>query len=227
MVRGERKRHILAFKRKNKVRQCCAHKHRHTWPRGDCESSDSYIVVAVSRPGLMLPQSPETAHTETLKLPVCLFPHHRLAKQQDPPPLPRIRSLSTPGELWSDGQEKGVWEGFGNFKLCVRVWWTHRLKARGMVRVRWGQRPVSISTVLLFVGYRHTQSNTHIHTKTTGLNINIFTSSYWHIKCIRYKKCLSLQKSEVELSPDTPSWDLSAHCFDCFTALRGSLWVSI
>ncbi len=55
----------------------------------------------------------------SLELPVCLFPHRRLAKQQGPPPLPRVRSLSTPGKLWSDGQKKGVWEGFGNSKLCV------------------------------------------------------------------------------------------------------------
>lgn len=33
----------------------------------------------------------------SLKLTVCLFPHRRLAKQQDPPPLPWVRSLSTPG----------------------------------------------------------------------------------------------------------------------------------
>ena len=47
----------------------------------------------------------------SLELPVCLFPHRRAAKQQGPPPLPRVRSLSTPGKLWSDGQKKGVWEG--------------------------------------------------------------------------------------------------------------------
>ena len=58
----------------------------------------------------------------SLELPVCLFPHRRLAKQQGPPPLPRVRSLSTPGELWSDGQKKGAWEGFGNSKLSVCVW---------------------------------------------------------------------------------------------------------
>lgn len=33
------------------------------------------------------------------ELPVCLFPHHRLAKQQGTLPLPRVRSLSTPGKL--------------------------------------------------------------------------------------------------------------------------------
>lgn len=42
-------------------------------------------------------------------------------------------------------------------------------KAGGMVRVRWGQRPVSILTVLLFVGYGRTavtHSYEHAHTQT-------------------------------------------------------------
>ena len=88
------------------------------------------------------PPSARGALWPSLELPVCLFPHRRLAKQQGPPPLPRVRSLSTPGKLWSDGQKKGVWEGFGNFKLCVSVcmcvWCGSRQKDRGMVRVRWG-----------------------------------------------------------------------------------------
>lgn len=71
--------------------------------------------------------------------------------------------------LWSDRQKKGVWEGFGNYKLCLWVWWGSRLKARGMVRVRWGQRPVPISTVLLFVGcglLSHTLKRTDKHVLT-------------------------------------------------------------
>lgn len=39
---GERKGHKRSQKGKKDT-----HSHLHTWPRGDCESSDSYIVVSV------------------------------------------------------------------------------------------------------------------------------------------------------------------------------------
>lgn len=58
----------------------------------------------------------------SLKLPICFFPHCRLAKQHDPPPLPWVRSLSTPGQLWSDGQKKPSERALGTLRLvhvCV------------------------------------------------------------------------------------------------------------
>lgn len=53
----------------------------------------------------------------SLKLPICFFPHCRLAKQHDPPPLPWVRSLSTPGQLWSDGQKKMSERALGTLRL--------------------------------------------------------------------------------------------------------------
>lgn len=46
MVRGETKGHIHSEEEKKRKKRR-THTHLHTWPRGDCESSDSYIVVAV------------------------------------------------------------------------------------------------------------------------------------------------------------------------------------
>lgn len=47
----------------------------------------------------------------SLELPVCLFPHRRLAKQQGPPPLPRVRSPLNPRQalIWWTGL-RGLWK---------------------------------------------------------------------------------------------------------------------
>ena len=129
----------------------------------------------------------------SLEVPVCLFPHHRLAKQKGPLALPRVSSLSTPGrfdltdgrggaERAFQGSELGV---CGWVVVCVFVCLYVCVCFRGgggrrLVRVKQvkGLRPFLLSACLLVTvimrpfycshSHRHTlreQTYTHTHSE--------------------------------------------------------------
>lgn len=102
----------------------------------------------------------------SLKLPVCLFPHHQLAKQQDPPPLPRVRSLSTPVVFDLTDRRRGSERALGTISsvyVCDGVvdWKPGGWLGSGGVKDRC---PSPLSSCLLAVDCSRTHSSAQTNT---------------------------------------------------------------